>query len=236
MREVKGLSAFERYLSIWVGICILIGIGWLFPGFPAILKRAEVAHVSIPVAVLIWLMIYPMMVQIDFSSIRKVGKQPKGLGLTLIINRGIKPFTMAGISALFLFVAFKTLIPPDLAREHYAGAILLGAAPCTAMVLRMELPIARGSGVHPDPGGGERSRPDPPLRPDRRTAGYDRGEQLLRARGRGSDLPVRPGIGRGPRHRRWGLEEVPIMLTLVAIANRTRARFSRYTSASEVRV
>jgi len=134
--RVKGLSRFERYLSVWVGTCILIGIGigWVFPAFPAILKRAEIAHVSIPVAVLIWLMIYPMMVQIDFSSIRKAGREPKGLGLTLLVNWGIKPFTMAGISALFLFVLFRYWIPPELAREYYAGAILLGAAPCTAMV------------------------------------------------------------------------------------------------------
>lgn len=136
MSQAKGLSTFERYLSVWVVLCILVGIaiGWLFPGFPALLKRAEVAHVSIPVAILIWLMIYPMMVQIDFSRILEAGRRPKGLILTLIINWAIKPFTMAGISVLFLFVVFRTLIPPNLAREYYAGAILLGAAPCTAMV------------------------------------------------------------------------------------------------------
>ena len=92
------------------------------------------AHVSIPVAILIRLMIYPMMVQIDFSQIVEAGKRPKGLALTLAINWGIKPFTMAGISALFLFVFFKALIPPELALEYYAGAVLLGAASCTAMV------------------------------------------------------------------------------------------------------
>jgi len=136
LAKEKGLSTFERYLSIWVALCILagIGVGWLFPAFPELLKKAEVAHVSIPVAILIWLMIYPMMVQIDFSRIVEAGKRPKGLALTLAINWGIKPFTMAGISALFLFVFFKALIPPELAREYYAGAVLLGAAPCTAMV------------------------------------------------------------------------------------------------------
>ncbi|HDL85701.1 MAG TPA: ACR3 family arsenite efflux transporter [Candidatus Acetothermia bacterium] len=136
MVESKRLSTFDRYLSLWVGLCILvgIGIGWLFPGFPALLKRAEIAHVSIPVAILIWLMIYPMMVQIDFGSIRNAGRRPKGVFLTLIINWAIEPFTMAGISALFLFVVFRTLIPSDLAREYYAGAILFGAGPCTAMV------------------------------------------------------------------------------------------------------
>ncbi|MBC7098626.1 ACR3 family arsenite efflux transporter [Candidatus Bipolaricaulota bacterium] len=136
MAKEKGLSTFERYLSVWVALCILagIGIGWLFPSFPAALKKAEVAHVSIPVAILIWLMIYPMMAQIEFSRIVEAGKRPKGLALTLAVNWAIKPFTMAGISALFLFVIFRSLIPHELAREYYAGAILLGAAPCTAMV------------------------------------------------------------------------------------------------------
>jgi len=136
MSEGRRLSTFERYLSVWVGGCILagIGIGWFFPSFPVLLKRAEIAHVSIPVAVLIWAMIYPMMVQIDFGSIRNAGRRPRGLLLTLVVNWGIKPFTMAGISALFLFVLFRYWIPPELAREYYAGAILLGAAPCTAMV------------------------------------------------------------------------------------------------------
>jgi len=136
MREEIKLRAFERYLTLWVALCILagIGVGWLFPSFPAALKKAEVAQVSIPVAVLIWLMIYPMMVQIEFSRIVEAGKRPKGLAVTLIVNWAIKPFTMAGISALFLFVVFRYWIPPELAREYYAGAVLLGAAPCTAMV------------------------------------------------------------------------------------------------------
>lgn len=136
MTNPKRLPVFERYLSVWVALCISVGIGvgWLFPAFPAFLKRAEVAHVSIPVAVLIWLMIYPMMVQIDFSRVVEAGKRPKGLALTLTVNWGIKPFTMAGISALFFFFLFRNWIPPDLAREYYAGAVLLGAAPCTAMV------------------------------------------------------------------------------------------------------
>ncbi|MFO8034175.1 MAG: ACR3 family arsenite efflux transporter [Candidatus Bipolaricaulota bacterium] len=135
MSERK-LSVFERYLTLWVALCILvgIGIGWLLPVVPELLKRAEVAQISIPVAILIWLMIYPMMVQIDFSSIVQAGKRPKGLGLTLAANWGVKPFTMAGISALFMFVIFGGLIPTELAREYYAGAVLLGAAPCTAMV------------------------------------------------------------------------------------------------------
>ena len=136
MTNPKGLSTFDRYLSVWVASCIAVGVGlgWLFPAFPAALKRAEIAHVSIPIAILIWLMIYPMMLQIDFSRVLHIGRHPKGLVLTLVINWAIKPFTMAGIAALFLFIVFRGLISPDLAREYYAGAILLGAAPCTAMV------------------------------------------------------------------------------------------------------
>ncbi|MCS7217323.1 MAG: ACR3 family arsenite efflux transporter [Candidatus Bipolaricaulota bacterium] len=136
MAQGKGLSFFERYLSIWVALCILvgIGIGWLCPAVPEFLRRAEVAQVSIPVAVLIWLMIYPMMVQIDFSRVVDATKRPKGLALTLAVNWAIKPFTMAGFAALFFFTLFRPWIPKDLAREYYAGAVLLGAAPCTAMV------------------------------------------------------------------------------------------------------
>lgn len=136
MPQKKGLSFFERYLSLWVALCILvgIGIGWLFPSVPELLRHAEVAQVSIPVAILIWLMIYPMMVQIDFSRVVEATKRPKGLALTLTVNWAIKPFTMAGFSALFFFVVFRQWIPSDLAREYYAGAVLLGAAPCTAMV------------------------------------------------------------------------------------------------------
>jgi len=136
MKSSAGLSKFERYLSVWVGLCILagIGIGCLNPGVAAVLDRAQVAHVSIPVAILIWFMIYPMMVQIDFARIRRAGRQIKPLALTLTINWAIEPFTMAALCALFFFVVFRSLIPPDLAREYYAGAILFGAGPCTAMV------------------------------------------------------------------------------------------------------
>lgn len=130
------LPTFERFLPVWVVLCILVGIGmgWLFPGFAIVLDRAQVAHVSIPIAVLIWLMIYPMMVQIDFARIRRAGRQFKPLAVTLVVNWAIEPFTMAGLCALFFFVIFRTLMPADLAREYYAGAILFGAGPCTAMV------------------------------------------------------------------------------------------------------
>src|SRR5512136_2924688 len=126
-----GLGFFAKYLSIWVALCIGLGvaIGYFLPGVPAFLGKFEYAQVSIPVAILIWLMIYPMMLKIDFTSIKNVGKNPKGLVVTWVVNWLIKPFTMYAISSLFFFVIFKALIPPELRREYLAGAVLLGAAP-----------------------------------------------------------------------------------------------------------
>ncbi len=131
-----GISFFERYLTVWVALCMVAGvlIGRFLPAVPAFLGRFEYANVSIPIAILIWLMIYPMMLKVDFQSIRNVRKSPKGLFVTWTTNWLIKPFTMFGIAYLFFNVIFKTLIPPELAKDYLAGAILLGAAPCTAMV------------------------------------------------------------------------------------------------------
>lgn len=136
MSENQGISFFEKYLTIWVLLCMVSGvlIGIYLPVFPEFLSKFEYASVSIPVAVLIWLMIYPMMLKIDFHSIVDVGKNPKGLFITWVTNWLIKPFTMYGIALLFFYVIFKNLIPADLAKEYLAGAVLLGAAPCTAMV------------------------------------------------------------------------------------------------------
>ena len=132
----SGIGFFEKYLTVWVILCMFAGvlIGKFLPGIPAFLGRFEYANVSIPMAILIWLMIYPMMLKVDFQSIRNVGKNPKGLFVTWITNWLIKPFTMFGIAWLFFFVIFKPLIPAELAQDYLAGAILLGAAPCTAMV------------------------------------------------------------------------------------------------------
>ncbi|CCJ33259.1 ACR3 family arsenite efflux transporter [Caloramator australicus] len=132
----KGLSLFERYLSIWVALCIVAGvlIGQYIPSIPKFLSRMEYAHVSIPVAILIWLMIYPMMLKIDFSSVKKIGQKPKGLIVTWVTNWLIKPFTMYLIAYFFLKIVFKAYIPENLSTEYLAGAVLLGAAPCTAMV------------------------------------------------------------------------------------------------------
>lgn len=132
----EGLSFFSKYLTVWVAICIVVGvlIGRAFPAFPKTLSKFEYAHVSIPTAVLIWLMIYPMMLKIDFSSILNATKKPKGLVVTCVTNWLIKPFTMYIIAAFFLKVVFKAFIPEALATQYLAGAVLLGAAPCTAMV------------------------------------------------------------------------------------------------------
>jgi arsenite transporter len=131
-----GISFFERYLSVWVILCMAAGImiGKFLPAVPKFLGRLEYAQVSIPIAVLIWLMIYPMMMKVDFTSIKNVGKNPQGLYVTWITNWLIKPFTMFFIAWFFFCVVFKPFISPELAKDYLAGAILLGAAPCTAMV------------------------------------------------------------------------------------------------------
>ena len=135
-RPKAGLGVFAKYLSLWVILCIALGvaIGYFLPGLPAFLGRFEYAKVSIPVAILIWLMIYPMMLKVDFTSIKNAGKKPKGLIVTLVVNWLIKPFTMYLLAAFFFKVVFKALLPADIATEYLAGAVLLGAAPCTAMV------------------------------------------------------------------------------------------------------
>ena len=130
------MGLFERYLSVWVGLCIVAGVllGNLIPAAFQMIASFEYAHVNLAVAVLIWVMIYPMMVQIDFSSIKDVGKRPKGLILTLVVNWLIKPFTMAALGWLFFKVLFVDFVDPQSATEYIAGMILLGVAPCTAMV------------------------------------------------------------------------------------------------------
>lgn len=133
---LKGISFFEKYLTVWVLGCMVAGtlIGKFLPSIPDFLGKFEYAHVSIPIAILIWLMIYPMMMKVDFASIMNVGKNPKGLYLTWTTNWLIKPFTMYLIAYFFFFIVFQSLISAELARDYLAGAILLGAAPCTAMV------------------------------------------------------------------------------------------------------
>ncbi len=134
--KVQGIGFFEKYLTVWVILCMAAGvaIGLWLPQVPQFLGQFEYYNVSIPVAVLIWLMIYPMMLKVDFASIKRVRRNPKGLIVTWITNWAIKPFTMFVVSYLFFFVVFKAAIPEELAKDYLAGAVLLGAAPCTAMV------------------------------------------------------------------------------------------------------
>ncbi|MGM0621478.1 MAG: ACR3 family arsenite efflux transporter [Bacteroidota bacterium] len=135
-KQQKRIGYFEKYLTIWVALGILagIGVGYLFGDGIEVISSIEVARVNIPVAILIWLMIYPMMLQVDFTSIKQVGKKPRGVVWTVIINWAIKPFTMAFFAWIFFSKIYSAWIDPALAGEYIAGAIILGAAPCTAMV------------------------------------------------------------------------------------------------------
>ena len=135
-QKIEGISFFERYLTLWVILCMAAGIliGRFLPAVPDFLSRFEYEQVSIPIAILIWLMIYPMMMKVDFASVKFVGKNPKGLFVTWIVNWLIKPFTMFGIAWFFFHIVFQNLISADLAQSYLAGAVILGAAPCTAMV------------------------------------------------------------------------------------------------------
>ncbi len=135
----KRMNVFERYLTVWVGACMLLGVavGKLFPGFVRVLRDLEFgenSHINVAIAVLIWLMIYPMMLKIDFVSVQNVGKRPKGLFVTLFVNWLVKPFSMALFGWLFFRHLFLPLIGPELASQYIAGVIILAAAPCTAMV------------------------------------------------------------------------------------------------------
>lgn len=132
----SSIGFFQKYLTVWVVLCMAAGvlIGKFLPQIPDFLNRFEYAKVSIPMAILIWIMIFPMMMKVDFQSIKNVGKNPKGLFVTWIVNWLVKPFSMYALSSLFFFTVFKAFITPELATEYLAGAVLLGAAPCTAMV------------------------------------------------------------------------------------------------------
>tara|TARA_R110000744_G_scaffold160258_1_gene276567 strand:+ start:1325 stop:2362 length:1038 start_codon:yes stop_codon:yes gene_type:complete len=136
MSKNSPLGFFGRYLSLWVGLCIIggVGLGYVFPSLFEQVAALEYANVNFVVAVLIWVMIYPMMTQVDFSSLKNLGSRPRGLCITLVVNWLIKPFTMAALGILFFEHIFAGLIEPETAKEYIAGMILLGVAPCTAMV------------------------------------------------------------------------------------------------------
>lgn len=130
------MGLFERYLSVWVGLCIAVGVGLgvVLPNLFESIARIEYASVNLVIAVFIWVMIYPMMVNVDFASLKDVGKKPKGLCITLVVNWLIKPFTMAALGVFFFEYLFAGWVDPQTAKEYIAGMILLGVAPCTAMV------------------------------------------------------------------------------------------------------
>ena len=134
--QMQGISFFQRYLTVWVLACMAVGVllGHFLPAVLLALDRLEISGISLPIAVLIWVMVYPMMVKVDFPSIREVGRNPKGLFVTWTTNWLVKPFTMFGLAWFFLCVVWRGVVRPDLAKQYLAGAILLGAAPCTAMV------------------------------------------------------------------------------------------------------
>mgnify|MGYP003674174380 CR=1 FL=1 len=136
MSEKSPLGLFGRYLSLWVGLCILagVGLGYVFPSLFQLVAGLEYANVNFVVAVLIWVMIYPMMIKVDFSSLKDLGSRPRGLCITLVVNWLIKPFTMAALGILFFEHIFAGIVEPQTAKEYIAGMILLGVAPCTAMV------------------------------------------------------------------------------------------------------
>ncbi len=135
-KKLIGISFFEKYLTIWVLLCMIAGIliGKYLPSIPNFLNRFEYSQISIPIAILIWIMIYPMMMKVDFQSIKNVGKNPLGLIISSGTSWLIKPFLMFGLASFFFYIVFKALIPTELAKNYVAGAVLLGAAPCTAMV------------------------------------------------------------------------------------------------------
>ena len=135
-QKTAGIGFFHRYLTLWVLLCMGAGIliGRFIPGFSGMLDRLSYANISLPMTILIWIMIYPMMMKVDFQSVRDVGRNPKGLYITWIVNWLVKPFSMFAIAWFFFNVVFRNQIGDDLSQQYLAGAILLGAAPCTAMV------------------------------------------------------------------------------------------------------
>ncbi len=136
MEKERKIGFFDKYLTLWVIVCIVVGIaiGRYLPAVPQTLGKWEYAHVSIPTAILIWIMIYPMMMKVDFQSVKDAARNPKGIIVTCVVNWLIKPFTMFGLAYFFLMIVFRSWIPEGLGQQYLAGAVLLGAAPCTAMV------------------------------------------------------------------------------------------------------
>ena len=166
------MSVFERYLTLWVALCIVVGIalGHFFPGVFQAIGAAEIAKVNLPVAVLIWLMIVPMLVKIDFAALSQVAEHWRGIGVTLFVNWAVKPFSMALLGWLFIGWLFKRWLPADQIDSYIAGLILLAAAPCTAMVFVWSNLSRRRAAFHLEPGRAQRRDHGRRLRADRRPA------------------------------------------------------------------
>lgn len=147
--KTQGIGFFEKYLSVWVLLCMAAGIliGKFLLGIPAALEKLQYAGQNLPIAVLIWIMIFPMMMKIDFQSIRNVGKHPSGILISSGSSWLIKPFLMFGLATLFFKVIFRAFIPANLAQDFVTGAVLLGVAPCTAMVFVWSL-LTKGDPAH----------------------------------------------------------------------------------------
>ena len=148
------MSLFERYLTVWVALCIVVGVilGHLAPSVFQAIGAAEIAKVNLPVAALIWLMIIPMLIKIDFASLGEVRQHWRGIGVTLFINWAVKPFSMAALGAFFIGYLFRPYLPADQVNSYIAGLIILAAAPCTAMVFVWSNLTEGRTAFHADPG------------------------------------------------------------------------------------
>ena len=151
------MSTFERYLTVWVGLCIVLGIslGWLMPGLFQAIGTAEIAKVNLPVALLVWLMIIPMLVKIDFAALSKVKEHWRGIGVTLFINWAVKPFSMALLGWVFIGWLFKPYLPADQINSYIAGLILLAAAPMHGHGVRVEQSVRWRATFHVEPSGAQ---------------------------------------------------------------------------------
>lgn len=229
------MSTFERYLTVWVFLCIAVGValGHLMPGVFQIIGGAEVAKVNIPVAILIWLMVIPMLLKIDFRSMAQVGSYWRGIGVTLIINWAIKPFSMALLGWLFVGWLFRPYLPADQIDSYIAGLIILAAAPCTAMVFVWSN-LTRGEPLFTLASGFERRHHDRRLRADRRLAAWPLGHH----RAMGDARPVRRSLHCRARHHRAGSPEPPDRRrdhsghSIASLPSSSRCRWSRCSPPS----
>src|SRR5271166_5734224 len=197
------MSVFERYLSVWVFLCIFAGVafGHALPGLFHAIGSLEVAKVNLPVALLIWLMIVPMLLKIDFAALGQIGEHWRGIGVTLLINWGVKPFSMAALGCFFIGHVFRPWLPPDQINSYIAGLILLAAAPCTAMVFVWS---NLRTAFHALPGRAQRHHHGVRIRANRRSAA----RTVRHHRALGHAGPIGRALHRRSRDRGAGSEAV----------------------------